>query len=41
MLEPFFEDFQGQAFEESSFFLQSSKASALDNFVPITFLPIL
>jgi hypothetical protein len=33
--EPFVEDFQNQAFEESQFSLQGSKASALDHFVPI------
>jgi hypothetical protein len=37
MTQPFFEDFQDQAFEESQFFLWSSKASALDHFAPITF----
>jgi hypothetical protein len=36
MMQPFFEDFQDQAFEESQFFLWSSKASALDHFAPIT-----
>jgi hypothetical protein len=35
--EPFFEDFQDQAFEESQFSLWSSKTSALDHFEPITF----
>jgi hypothetical protein len=37
VLEPFFKDFQGKAFEESQFFLLSSKASALDHFALITF----
>jgi hypothetical protein len=38
MPEPFFEDFQDQAFEESTVFLWSSKASALDHFCAYHFL---
>jgi hypothetical protein len=33
--EPFNEDFQDQAFEESQLFLRTSKASYLENFAPI------
>jgi hypothetical protein len=35
--EPFFEDFQDQAFKESKISLRSSKASALDHFASIAF----
>jgi hypothetical protein len=38
--EPLFEDFQDQAYEESQFSSRSSKASALDHFVPIIFSSI-
>jgi hypothetical protein len=37
MPEPFFKDFQDQAYEESQFSSRSSKASALEHFAPIIF----
>jgi hypothetical protein len=35
--EPFFEDFQDQAFEESQFFLAEQQGKSLDHFAPTTF----
>jgi hypothetical protein len=37
VLEPFFEDFQDQAFEESQFFFVEQQGKCLDHFAPITF----
>jgi hypothetical protein len=38
--EPFFEDFQDQAFEESQLFFAVNKASHLEHFAPIVIFSI-
>jgi hypothetical protein len=40
MLEPLFEDFQEQVFEDSKVFFSGQQASVLNHFVPIVFLSI-